>query len=254
MNVPSSLLLAAVALLPLACASARPAPSRFLHGRVPEYELPQAADADGNRSTLASRVERARAEAARTRVRAPLPTVEATDEALNHALQEAAGRPAPDTHLSAARQYMRLGITDRAADHLNAALALDPESAEAYELRARLWRNWGLPGEGLGDAYRAAYFAPRSAAPQNTLGTVLHRLGHHEWAAARYRLALSFDPAAAYALNNLCAVALDEGEAARALVACRQAFALDPALASVARNLKAASDLLVAKKANHDRN
>jgi Tfp pilus assembly protein PilF len=247
MNVPSSLLLAAVALLPLACASARPAASRFANGRVPESELHQVATG-GVRSAFASRV------AARTRVRTPFPTIESTDEALHRALQATALRPAPDTYVAAAREYLRLGITDRAADHLSSAVALDPENAEAYDLRARLWRDWGLPGEGLGDAYRAAYFAPRSAAPQNTLGTLLHRLGYHQGAAARYWRALALDPAAAYALNNLCAVALDEGEAARALAACRQAVALDAALIPVARNLQAAKDLLVAEKPNHDRN
>ena len=64
---------------------------------------------------------------------------------------------------------------------------------------------------GLGDAYRAVYYAPGSAAAHNTLGTLLAASGR--WAAARVEFgrALALDPSAAYAAHNL--VAVDRAEA-----------------------------------------
>src|SRR4029079_6395002 len=76
-----------------------------------------------------------------------------------------------------AEAYARLRVFDAAYDHFSAALRLDAKDAAAYDGRARVWRDWGLPGRGLSDAYRAVYLAPNSPVPRNTLGTLFVRLG-----------------------------------------------------------------------------
>lgn len=255
MNRPSyscfALALVAVT-TPVACVHRAPASNPFIHGRPSDVGLPATANHDSP-SQVAARARHLRAEAA-TRVRPFVRTMETADPALSRALREVGVAPAPATHRRVAIEYLRLEISDRAGDHLSAAIALDPRDAASYDLRARLWRDWGLPGEGLGDAYRAAYYAPGSAASQNTLGTMLHRLGHYAGARARYGRALALDPTAAFALNNLCAVALDEGDAGRGLAACREALSLEPGLEAAIRNLQAAVDLAARQGPNHERN
>jgi len=218
------------------CAHSGAASNRYLHGRPSEYTLPAPVDAAASEADLASTVRRLQAEATREPTVAA-PTVEATDVELRDALAVAAAAPSSESHRRAAAQFLRVGITDQAADHLSAAIALDPRDAAAYEMLARLWRDWGFPGEALGDAHRAAYYAPDSAASHNTLGTVLHRLGRYADARGRYEQALILDPTAVYALNNLCAVALDQGDGARAVAACRRALDLDPGMPAATRNL-----------------
>jgi Flp pilus assembly protein TadD len=100
-----------------------------------------------------------------------------------------------------------------------------------------MWRDSGYPTFALGDAYRAVYFAPDSAAIHNTLGTVLQALGRRPLARTEYERALSLDPSAAYALNNLCYGWVLDGDAPRAVEACQRALAIDPALAASHNNL-----------------
>jgi len=253
MTRPSFFLLVLIAMSALtACAHARQA-NRFLIGRLPEYVLPGATEARESSSDFAARVRGLQAEAASTRARSLAPTIEGTDAALGLALRALSASPSPAAHRDVAAEYLRLGITDQAAEHFSAAVALDRRDAASYEQRARLWRDWGFPEAGLGDAYRAAYYAPLSAASQNTLGTLLHRLGHPREARTRYERALALDATAAYALNNLCAVGLEEGDAPRALAACREALSLDPGLAAAMRNLEAARDLAAEQGRSHDR-
>jgi Flp pilus assembly protein TadD len=104
-----------------------------------------------------------------------------------------------------------------------------------YDLRARIWRDWGFAALALGDAHRAVHHAPNAAGPLNTLGTVLQALGRHDEARRAYEQAVDLDPSAAYALNNLCYLFVVQGNAGAGQAACRQALALEPALA-VARN------------------
>jgi Flp pilus assembly protein TadD len=100
-----------------------------------------------------------------------------------------------------------------------------------------VWRDWGLPHLGLGDAHRAAYYASESAAVQNTLGTLLQALGYRTEARRAYQAALSLNADAAYALNNLCYLSFLEGKASQAISECRDALRIDPALSAARNNL-----------------
>jgi tetratricopeptide (TPR) repeat protein len=130
-------------------------------------------------------------------------TIENTDKRLAAALLKLKLLPSAAQHRAAADEYLRLGILDAAYDHLSAAIRLDPQDAAAYDARARIWRMWGAPRLGMGDAVRAVYFAPHSAAAHNTLGTLLAANGQPDAARREFRAALSLDPSASYARENL---------------------------------------------------
>jgi Flp pilus assembly protein TadD len=89
----------------------------------------------------------------------------------------------------------------------------------------------------LADAHRAVYYAPSSAVAHNTLGTVFQALGYRREARQEYQRALQIDPAATYALNNLCYGWILDRDPARAVDACQSALNLDPRLAAAHNNL-----------------
>ena len=129
-------------------------------------------------------------------------------------------------------------------------MRFDPADASSHEALARIWRDWGTPHLGLGDAYRAVHYAPDSPSAANTLGTVLQALGYAEEARDWYRRALALDPNAWYALNNLCYAAIMARE--MAIDTCRAAVTAAPDAREPRNNLAlahaAAGDLDGAKK------
>jgi Flp pilus assembly protein TadD len=132
---------------------------------------------------------------------------------------------------------------------LSAVVAIDPRNAPAWDGLARIWRDWGFPHLGLGDAYRAVYFAPESAVVHNTLGTLFQSLGRRADARREYEKALRLDETAAYAANNLCYGWVLDDDVAKAERACRLALQLQPDLPAARNNLGlayAASGNLVA--------
>jgi tetratricopeptide (TPR) repeat protein len=157
----------------------------------------------------------------------PAMTVEASDPSLATALGGVNATPTAAAHIEAAVELRRLGILDQAYSHLSEAIALDARNATAYDLRARIWRDWGFPTLGYGDAYQAVKLAPRSAAAANTLGTLFQAADNPLAARIWYEKALSLEPAAAYAVNNLCYVAVLRGDN-RAVATCEQAVAAAP--------------------------
>ena len=155
-------------------------------------------------------------------------TIEARDQALSAALARLAFFPSAEAHKAVAREYRRLGLLEQAFDQFGGAVRLDPRDAEAYDARARIWRDWGFPERGMGDAARAAYFAADSAAAHNTWGTLLAASGWLASAQRQFDLALALDPKATYAVTNSCYVAFAAGQISRALADCRRAVEMDP--------------------------
>ncbi len=182
--------------------------------------------------TLESVIAKTRELTARARPphRAALATLESRNSRLADALQRLAGRPSVEDHLIVADEYRKAGVLDQAYEHYAAARARDSACAAAHDGLARIWRDWKLPGFGLGDAYRAVHYAPRSPEAWNTLGTILQALGSPVEARLMFTKALSLDVTAPYALNNLCyAAALSAGRPAD--VTCPKVIAIqsDPA-------------------------
>ena len=155
-------------------------------------------------------------------------TVEDTDAALRAALAALRKADTAENRVRAAAEYRRLRILDKAYDLVTGAITLDRQSAEAFEQRAQIWREWGFASLGLADAYRALFIAPRSASAQNTLGTLLQSLGHMDGARRAYQDVLERDPSAVYAWSNLCYLSLLTGHTRRAVTECQTALRLKP--------------------------
>jgi tetratricopeptide (TPR) repeat protein len=164
-------------------------------------------------------------------------SVESTDKALREALAALKRGDNTANRLRAAAEYRRLHILDRAHEQLTAALEHDSRSVAAFEQRAQIWREWGLPNFGMGDAYRAAFLAPKSPSAQNTLGTLLQAAGQMDAARAAYLRATELNPDAAYAWNNLCYLSLSTGNPVRAIGECQRAVQLAPRLEAARNNM-----------------
>jgi type IV pilus assembly protein PilF len=162
---------------------------------------------------------------------------ETADPRLAAVLRLDASSPTAENHLRVAHEYQRLGILDTAYTYTNRALLANPQFAEAHEVMARIWRDWGLPGVGMGPAYRAIYFDPASASAQNTLGMLLDALDQPAGARRAFARAVAFDAKAGWALNNLCFVELRLGRVLEARSHCEAALALDPKLVAARNNL-----------------
>jgi tetratricopeptide (TPR) repeat protein len=188
-------------------------------------------------SDYMAKIRHLSASAPPSRTTTALETLESRDTGLAEDLRHLSAAPTAAAHRAVAERYRQRGVLDAAHRHYNAALKLDGRDALAYEGLARVWRDWGLSNLALGDAYRAVYFAPTSAAVHNTLGTVLQALGQHENARTAYERASGLDPQAAYALNNLCYLSFVDGRVQGAIDACHKALSLEPALTAARNNL-----------------
>ena len=166
-----------------------------------------------------------------------LASVESSDRRLAAALLAEAILPTAESHLQVGREYFRLGILDAAHTRTGRSLSRDPQFADAHELMARIWRDWGQPDSGLGHAHRAMAFAPRSASARNTLGTILDALGRTDEARQAYTAAIALDPGAGWALNNLCYLEFRLGRLLEARRYCEAALVVSPALRAAQNNL-----------------
>lgn len=198
-----------------------------------------------NRQTAGARaveLERYLAEVRRFAAESPPPahgdraaTLEATDPLIRAALLALTVSPSGANHRHLGDAYARRGVLDAAYDQYSVAITLDPRDAAAFEGRARVWRDWGLPQAGLGDAYRAVYYAPAPAGPLNTLGTLLLKLRATASAQQAFERAMRSDPSLPYAANNLCYGMVVARRWTDAVAACEQALAIEPN-SPVARN------------------
>lgn len=165
------------------------------------------------------------------------PTLESTSNELSAALTALKEHRSAESYAAVGEAYHHLGVLDMAETNFQRALKMNSRLPQANEGLARVWRDWGLPQEGLGYAHRAVSDAPKSPSAHNTLGTLLFVLGNPEQARAEFDKALALDPSAAYALNNLCYVAFMLGDAGPAAARCTEALALNPASSTTRNNL-----------------
>jgi tetratricopeptide (TPR) repeat protein len=164
-------------------------------------------------------------------------TIETEPGELRNALEAASADARPPALVRVAEAYYRAGVLDRAYLYNARALAIDRRDAAAYDGMARIWRDWGFPHLGIGDAHRATYYAPGSAAAQNTLGTLLHALGNRRGALTAFERALALEPRASYALNNMCYLSFLAGDSTAAIDRCQRALDIEPELVPAQNNL-----------------
>jgi Tfp pilus assembly protein PilF len=164
-------------------------------------------------------------------------SAELTDPKLASALKLWRASPSAANSLGIAEQYHRLGILDTAHAHASRAVAQEPRLAQAHELLARIWREWGLPGLGLGSAWRATYFDPTSAPAENTLGMLLDATGQPAEAWRAFARAAALGANAGWALNNLCFVELRMERLIDARSHCEAALDADPNMIAAHNNL-----------------
>jgi Flp pilus assembly protein TadD len=170
---------------------------------------------------------------------------------LSMALASHAREPTADSELALAQAYLRHGVLDKASEHFASASRINPREGLAWDGLARVWRAWGFPQFGLGDAYRAVSASPDSPAARNTLGTILQDLGEGAAARAQFERASALDPLAAYPLNNLCYSWLAEANVEAGLPACQRALRLDPTLAVARGNLALATAIAAQRTYKH---
>jgi tetratricopeptide (TPR) repeat protein len=164
---------------------------------------------------------------------------EAADRPLKAALAALAANPSAAHNIDVGNAYMQLGVDDLALRHFEMASRLDPAAAAAWDGQARIWRDWGLPDQGLASAYLAVFHAPASAEAHNTLGTVFQAMEQFDLARQEYATAVTLDPGASWAWNNLCSLTLADGRWNEGLSACQHAVRLDPRSAVARQNLSA---------------
>ena len=164
-------------------------------------------------------------------------TLETHDPEIKEALKALAVAANAPAHRRVAEAYRQAGILDAAYNHYAAALVFDKGDAASYDGLARVWRDWGFPELGVGDARRAIFYAPNSAAAYNTFGTLLQAVGLRSEAERAFERALALDPRAAYALTNLCYLSFQRADIESALASCRRAIALEPGLAAAHNDL-----------------
>ena len=219
-------------------ATTSPAESSAAKSSAAKSVTTDAAQAGTDVNSLSEFMEKIRHLSVTARPARPeVPTLETRDRELAAELKLVSSAPTAGRHRELAEHYRLRGVLDAAYRHFNRALALNPRDAEAYEGLARVWRDWGLPHLGVGDAHRATFYAPRSAAAHNTYGTLMQALGRYKDAKVAYELAGKLDPGAAYALNNLCYVSFLDGRIDAAIDTCTKAVKMDPSLAAAKNNL-----------------
>ena len=160
-----------------------------------------------------------------SRTSGSMSAVEGSNPELRDALFRVMLSPTASHHLQVASAYRKIGIFDNAYDYLARSLTLNGTDPAVHDAMARLLRDWGNPGGGLSHAYQAVSLAPEWPVAQNTLGTLLFKLGHRADARTRFEAAVRLDSMAAYALDNLCTLHMAEGRTREAITVCRQAKA-----------------------------
>jgi Flp pilus assembly protein TadD len=198
---------------------------RFVRQGKPAVDLggprPQASRANRAPAPL----EHASINSVSSRMSSSISSLESVHPDLREATMRLRFAPTPGHHLEVARIYRRLKIFDTAHDYLATSLAVNGPHPEVLDALARLWRDWGQPGQGLSYAHRAVYLDPTWATPHNTLGTVLFALGQRTEARKQFEVAVSLEPNASWALQNLCVAYQAEGRTREAISTCRKADA-----------------------------
>jgi Flp pilus assembly protein TadD len=198
---------------------------RFVRQGKPAVDLGGPRPGASRTDRAPSPLEHASINTVSSRLSSSISSLETVHPELRDAMLRLRFAPTAAHHLNVARIYRRLGILDTAHDYLSRSLDVNGPSPAVFDALARLWRDWGQPGQALSYSHRAAFAAPEWATAHNTLGTILFALGQRAEARKRFELAVGLDPTAPWALQNLCVSYQAEGRTREAISTCRRADA-----------------------------
>jgi tetratricopeptide (TPR) repeat protein len=136
--------------------------------------------------------------------------------------------------------YRWQGRSDAAAQSYRAAIARDPDMAEAHHGLAQVLLVTGKNSEAAGAFREAIRIRPDYADAHYNLGTALGQQGDLEAATSHLLLALRANPRLAGAYNNLGMVAAARGDLRQATARFRQALEIDPTHEDARANLERA--------------
>jgi Tfp pilus assembly protein PilF len=122
-----------------------------------------------------------------------------------------AGPPQARVHNLLGKAFERLQKPLDAIKAYDAAIALDPNFAEAHGNRASLVAQAGLPDEALKSYERALSLDPTAVADRINRGALLHELGRHDEALADFDKALALAPEDPTVLANRANVLVQLG-------------------------------------------
>lgn len=146
----------------------------------------------------------------------------------------------PEAHTKLSYILYRLGIPEESLQEAKAALAQNPENAEAHKnagLALALIRKFDAAEHEFREALRAKH---DYEAVQYDLGILLHDKGDVKGSIAAYKKALALNPKNGDAHNNLGIAFKDNGDIDSAIHEYREAKRLDPSKLDVRQNLGAA--------------
>ncbi|TMH09046.1 MAG: tetratricopeptide repeat protein, partial [Betaproteobacteria bacterium] len=129
------------------------------------------------------------------------------------------------------------GAFDEAAHHVEKALALRPNYAEARNNLGLILASRGRIDEALEQYRKALELQPTYAEAHNNLGLLLIRRGQLHEAIAHYRRALEIDPGLARAHYNLAEALARQGRIDEAIGQLRMSLALRPEYAEAHNSL-----------------
>lgn len=134
----------------------------------------------------------------------------------------------PGDHFAQASSLLTQGHLQAAVGHLERALALRPDYAEAHlTLGQTLWQQGKLPAAAA-SLEQGLTLMPHLAEAHNNLGLVYGRMGRGDAAIESFRKALTIKPDFAWGHCNLGNVLAEHGNLPAAIESYRNALALQP--------------------------
>jgi Flp pilus assembly protein TadD len=140
-------------------------------------------------------------------------------------------------HNNLAGVLIARGAIDEAVPHIETALALKPDYAEARNNLGLALAARGRTDEAIEQYRKALQLQPAYAEADNNLGLLLARRGQFDEAIAHYRRALETDPGLSGAHYNLAEALTVRGETGEASDHLRTALALKPDYAEAHNSL-----------------
>ncbi len=138
-------------------------------------------------------------------------------------------REDPQVHYEAAEVHVRAGGgLDRALQHLQRALELQPGRADAHSLAGDIWENRGDPERAIQGWSQAIALDPAYCPARNNLGRLRMEQGQHRAALEQYDACLAADPAFTPALLNRGATYLMLGDCEKARPDLEAVVKLEP--------------------------